>query len=224
MDPSVAKALAEKNQISIDSIVREEYELLLLKELFESDFGSQIVFKGGTALRLAHGSPRYSEDLDFTGIGEIDAKKFSDLLTRVEKRYSSIVGMDSRSKFYTLFAVAKIKEEFLPRAFPIKIEISKRKSGLVKGKDFTERVLTGQAAPLTVLANVASLELILREKEDAMKNRTAARDVFDYWFIHQLLKREVKVDLRGYDKGLAKGELHRLLPRSYWKVVDAWLG
>lgn len=223
MDPLVARSLAEKNQISIDYIVREEYELLLLRDLFESEFGARIVFKGGTALRLAYGSPRYSEDLDFTGIGDLDAEKFSQFLKRVEKRYPAIVSIDTRSKFYTLFAIAKIREEFLPRAFQIKIEVSKRKGSLTKGKDFTERVIAGQTAPLTVLANVASLELILREKEDAMKNRKVARDVFDYWFINQLLRRDVKVDLKGYDKSLAKGELHRLLPRSYWKVVDKWL-
>ncbi len=127
------------------------------------------------------------------------------------------------AKFYTLFAIAKIREDFLPRAFQIKIEISKRKGRLAAGKDFTERVITGQATPLTVLARVASLELILKEKEDALKNRKAARDLFDYWFINQLLKKDVKVDLTGYDKSLAKSELHRLLPRSYWKVVDSWL-
>lgn len=223
MDPTIAKSLSAKLQITIDAVVREEYELILLKELFESDFGSQLVFKGGTALRLAYGSPRFSEDLDFTGIGELDAEEFSDLLKRVEKRYPTIVGIDTRSKFYTLFAIVKIREDFLPRAFQIKIEISKRKGRLIHGKDFTERVITGQSNPLTVLARVASLEVILREKEDAIKNRKAARDLFDYWFTNQLLKKDVKVDLTGYDKSLAKGELHHLLPRSYWKVVDSWL-
>jgi predicted nucleotidyltransferase component of viral defense system len=223
MDRLIANSLSKSLQISVDSVVREEYELLLLKELFESDLGLQLVFKGGTALRLVYGSPRFSEDLDFTSIGELDAGKFSALLKRIEKKYPTIMGIATRSKFYTLFAIAKIREEFLPRAFQIKIEISKRHGKLVQGKDLTERVITSQATPLTVLAQVASLEVILREKEDALKNRKAARDVFDYWFINQLLKRDVKIDFTGYDKGLAKGELHRLLPRSYWKVVDPWL-
>ncbi len=223
MDESVARALAAQQQISIDSIVREEYELLLLKELCESEFGAQLVFKGGTALRLAYGSPRFSEDLDFSAIEELDAEKFAASLEKMAKRYPAIVGIESRAKFYTLFASAKIKENFLPRAFQIKIEISKRKSNLVRGQDFTERVITSQHAPLTVLARVATLEMIVREKKDALKNRRAARDVFDYWFIHQLLKQEVQVDLTGFDIELAKAELHRLLPRSYWRIVDAWL-
>ncbi|MBI4672021.1 MAG: nucleotidyl transferase AbiEii/AbiGii toxin family protein [Chloroflexi bacterium] len=223
MDLTAARALAAQQQISIDFIVREEYELLLLKELYESEFGAHLVFKGGTALRLVYGSPRFSEDLDFSAIGELDAEKFAAVLQRSTNKYPAIVGIESRAKFYTLFAGAKIKENFLTRAFQIKIEISKRKGKLVQGEDFTERVITSQHAPLTVLARVATLELMLREKKDALKNRRAARDVFDYWFIHQLLKQEAQVDLTGFDIELAKAELHRLLPRSYWRVVDAWL-
>lgn len=222
MDEAIARANAIQQQISIDSIVREEYELLLLKELYESEFGAQLMFKGGTALRLAYGSPRFSEDLDFTALGEVDAVKFAAFLKKVESRYSAIVSIETRAKFNTLFASAKVKENFLPRAFQIKIEISKRKGKLIQGADFTERVITGQTTPLTVLARVATLELILREKKDALKNRRAARDVFDYWFVNQLLKKDTPVDLTGYDKELAKAELHRLLPRSYWRVVDTW--
>lgn len=222
MDETLAKGLAVQQQISIDSIVREEYELLLLKELYESEFGAQLVFKGGTALRLAYGSPRFSEDLDFSALSEIDAEKFSAYLEKVAKRYPAIASIKTHAKFNTLFASAKIKENFLPRAFQIKIEISIRKGKLTQGADFTERVITGQTTPLTVLARVATLELILREKKDALKNRRVARDVFDYWFVNQLLKKNMPLDLTGYDKELAKAELHRLLPRSYWRVVDTW--
>lgn len=66
MDVSTAQILSQKLQISLDTVVREEYEILLLKEIFESEYGSSLVFKGGTALRLVYNSPRFSEDLDFT--------------------------------------------------------------------------------------------------------------------------------------------------------------
>ena len=80
-----------------------------------------------------------------------------------------------------------------------------------------------EVAPLTVLARVANLEVILREKEDALKNRKAARDVFDYWFINQLLKKEVKVDYSGYDKQAVLSELHKLLAKTHWRLIDLWL-
>jgi predicted nucleotidyltransferase component of viral defense system len=224
MDVENAKSLANQMQISIDSVVREEYEILLLKELFEGEFGSSLVFKGGTALRLVYGSPRFSEDLDFTGIAVINYAKFAPFLERVGKRYPGIVRIETREKFYTLFALVKIKEDYLSRAMTIKIEISKRMGNLEIERDYTDKLISSPVTPLTVLARVATLERILHEKEDALKNRKAARDVFDYWYINQRLNQgEAKPDLKGFSKIQVKDELHRLLPRNYWRLVDLWL-
>lgn len=223
MDIITARLLGQKLQISIDYVVREEYEILLLKEIFESEFGSALVFKGGTALRLAYGSPRFSEDLDFTLIREIDPKKFIILLKELANKYPAIISIEANEKYYTIFALAKVKEDYLDRAFSIKVEISKREGEWVKDKDYKDSLIRSDVTPLTVLVQVASLEKILEEKKDAMEHRKAARDVFDFWFIHQLLKREVKIDFEGYNKEEAKSQLHRLLPRHFWKVIETWL-
>lgn len=223
MDVSTAKALANRLQISVDCVVREEHEMVLLKELYESEFGVHLMFKGGTALRLAYGSPRFSEDLDFTALGDLNTEKLIEFLKRVGKRYPAIASLEAREKFYTVLAIAKIKEVFLSHALSIKVEISKRKGKWVQDVDYREKVITSEATPLTVLARVASLEEILREKKEALRSRKAARDVFDYWFINQLLKKDVKPDWAGFDKQEAKSELHRLLTKPYWRVVDSWL-
>lgn len=223
MDLSTAQTLSSKLQISLNYIVREEYEILFLKELFESEFGSSLVFKGGTALRLTSNSARFSEDLDFTLIKEVDKEKFRRFLKEWKSKYPTVLSVEVNDKFYTIFALVRIKEEYLDRAFSIKIEISKREGEWVKGKDYSEKIIKSEITPLTVLAQVATLERILQEKEDALKNRKAARDVFDYWYINQLLKKEVGIDFSGFDKEQAKSELHRLLPRHYWRLVDLWL-
>ena len=224
MDIATAKVLSNKLQISIDCIVREEYEILLLKEIFESEYGTKLVFKGGTALRLAYGSPRYSEDLDFTMLEDFDADTFIKFLKKVVNKYKGTITLEAAiEKFFTVFAIAKVRENFLSRAFSIKIEISKRKRKLVKEKDYKDMVIKSEASPLTVLARVAMLPFILLEKKDALKHRKAARDIFDYWYIHQLLKKEVTIDLSGYDKREVKSELHRLLAKPYWRVIDSWL-
>ena len=47
-----------------------EKELLhyeILRALDEAAVLDKLVFQGGTSLRLCHGAPRYSEDLDFAG-------------------------------------------------------------------------------------------------------------------------------------------------------------
>lgn len=223
MDTITAKTLSGKLQISIDYVVREEYETLLLKEIFESEYGDSLVFKGGTALRLCYGSPRFSEDLDFNLTKKFDNKGFLNFLKTLKTKYSNISEIETRDKFYTVFALFRVNDPLLSRSFSIKIEISKRDKGLFKASDMSLKVIKSEATPLTTLGNIASLETILREKEDALKNRKAARDVFDYWFINQLLKKEVKVDFTSFNKNKAKAELHKLLPKTYWKVVDLWL-
>ena len=45
--------------------MREIFQELLLHALFQTGFFENNAFQGGTALRLIHGSKRYSEDLDF---------------------------------------------------------------------------------------------------------------------------------------------------------------
>jgi len=224
MDIATAKALSNKLQISIDCIVREEYEILLLKEIFESEYGTKLVFKGGTTLRLAYGSPRYSEDLDFTMLEEFGANSFIEFLKNVANKYKETIAIEAEiEKFYTVFAIVRVRENFLNRAFSIKIEISKRKGKWIKEKDFTDKVIKSEVSPLTVLARVATLSSILLDKKDALKHRKAARDIFDYWYINQLFRKEAKIDLSGYDKMLVKSELHRLLAKPYWRVVDSWL-
>lgn len=223
MDIITAKSLSERLQISRDYIIREEYEVLLLKEIFESQFGACLIFKGGTALRLAYGSPRFSEDLDFTRLADFSTAKFLAFLQGLEKRYSTITVMEIIDKFFTVFALIRITDPALEKAFSIKIEISKRSGKWARGKDYNEKIIRSQTTPLTPLAWVASLELILREKIDAINHRTAARDVFDYWYLNQLFHQDVSLDFSRYDKEAAKSELHRLLPRSYWHLADLWL-
>jgi hypothetical protein len=45
--------------------LREFLQHLLLRQLFERDILERLVFHGGTALRILHDLPRFSEDLDF---------------------------------------------------------------------------------------------------------------------------------------------------------------
>ncbi len=57
MEQALAERLAEELKIDVTQVVREFWEVLFLKVLLESPHGKNLVFKGGTALRLAYGSP-----------------------------------------------------------------------------------------------------------------------------------------------------------------------
>lgn len=79
MDQFLAESFARRLRIGTEMVVREEYEMALLKAFFESQQGKSLVFKGGTALRLAYGSPRFSDDLDFSAISAIPDDEFQSL-------------------------------------------------------------------------------------------------------------------------------------------------
>ena len=61
-------------QTSFLNVIREYVQHLFLSHLYALPQSDHLAFKGGTALRLLYGSPRFSEDLDFTlrDEGQID--------------------------------------------------------------------------------------------------------------------------------------------------------
>lgn len=48
------------------NIVREYFQHIFLSELYKLTDSKKLLFKGGTALKIVYGSPRFSEDLDFS--------------------------------------------------------------------------------------------------------------------------------------------------------------
>ncbi|MBN1444929.1 MAG: nucleotidyl transferase AbiEii/AbiGii toxin family protein [Candidatus Omnitrophica bacterium] len=51
------------------NIAREYVQHLFLSSLYREKSSEKVLFKGGTALRIVFQSPRFSEDLDFSGFG-----------------------------------------------------------------------------------------------------------------------------------------------------------
>ncbi|NQU33278.1 MAG: nucleotidyl transferase AbiEii/AbiGii toxin family protein, partial [Bacteroidetes bacterium] len=49
-------------------ILREYLQYQILKIIYQSPFAAALNFLGGTALRIVHNSPRFSEDLDFDNL------------------------------------------------------------------------------------------------------------------------------------------------------------
>ena len=66
-------------------IEKEVLHYHILSAMRESGYLDRVVFQGGTSLRLCHGSPRYSEDLDFVGGDAFtgsDMRGLGDILVR----------------------------------------------------------------------------------------------------------------------------------------------
>jgi len=221
MNKELAKILEKRLGISQEQIVREEYEMVILKALFESVVGKSFVFGGGTALRLAYGSPRFSEDLDFSVIENFDREKLKTLLEKIANRNESLQLKEALQKRYTYFGLFRVKEDFLQQAFSIKFEASVRPVKMQKDKDYRLLVLDSQVTNLTVLAQVVSLEWIGKEKKRIRPLRV--RDIFDLWFIAQKLGKRAKMDFGGWETKIVKRELHKLLPENDRGLLEQWL-
>lgn len=221
MNKQLTDSLQKSLGISQEQIVREEYEMIILKKLFESEIGKSFVFKGGTALRLAYGSPRFSEDLDFSVVEEFDKEALDVLAKSIDNEYEALELVEARQKHFTYFALFRVKEEFAPLAFSIKFEASIRPVNWQKDKDYKLLALSSKVTNLTILAQVATLERI--EQEKLTIDPARVRDIFDLWFIGQKLGKPTPMDSKGWDMRIAKRELHKFLPEPDRRLLTQWL-
>jgi len=222
MNKQLTDSLQKSLGISQEQIVREEYEMIILKKLFESEMGKAFVFKGGTALRLAYGSPRFSEDLDFSIVEEFDKEALDVLLKSIDGEYEALELVEARQKHFTYFALFKIKEEFTPQAFSIKFEASIRPVNWQKDRDYKLLALSSKVTNLTILAQVTTLEQI--EQEKLTINPARVRDIFDLWFIGQKLGKPTSMNFKNWDMQIVRRELHKFLPEQDRRLLTQWLG
>ena len=69
INSATIRKLAIAQQTTELNIAREFAQHLFLSGFYQNVGSEHVLFKGGTALRLVYGSPRFSEDLDFSGFG-----------------------------------------------------------------------------------------------------------------------------------------------------------
>lgn len=211
-----AEKLAQEIKIDITQIVREEWEMKILRTLFASPLGKKIYLKGGTALRLAYGSPRFSEDLDFNQTKKITKFEFDQFIQNLNKQYPRLKVSDKQEKYYTWLVQFKIFENYLARNFSVKIEISKRAT---KKNKSAIKLLVSPTTNLEVLARVENIEDIYKEKLNALKTRGKSRDLFDLWYISQKLRTILPKNLPKLPKRLIRQELFKFLSKDYKSII-----
>ncbi len=217
MEQGLARKIARELKVDITLIVREYWEVLLLKELFDSPFGKELIFKGGTALRIVYGSPRFSEDLDFSLERDRLKGKFERIIKGIIMPYSELSITDIAEKYFTYLAEIKVTINYLTFPFRIKIEISKREQKNYK----TElRLINSNFSPLQVIGRVATIEQIYKDKLMCIKSRAKPKDLFDLWFVCQKLKISYKRPDVKLPKSILRRDLRKILPSNYWNVIE----
>ncbi len=217
MEQLIAEQKARELQIDRTQVVREHWELIILKGLYDSPFGRNIILKGGTALRLAYDSPRFSEDLDFSLAHDALKGKFSDLVKKIIAPFRECVLTDLEEKYYTYLAEIKVTESYLPFPFRVKIEISKRR---MKRYESRLRLLASPVTTMRALGRVGTLEQLYQDKLSCLKGRAKPRDFFDLWYIAQKLKIPYIPSETTFKKSELARELRKYLPKDFWPAIE----
>lgn len=219
MDKDFAIKLASEIGIDVEQVIREEAELFVLKELFESPFYDRLVFKGGTALRLVYGSCRFSEDLDFSLTKKIEFSDFQGAIESLIKKDERFSVKDLAGKYYTYLAQIRVKEPWRAAALSIKVEVSKRVIP-DKPSDYVNMLAKSPATNISIMVRTFTLERMLADKLKTAEERKMPRDIFDIWFICQKINQPFTLKNFGYPKGRIRQELRKFLPLRFYPVVE----
>lgn len=207
-------------QTDRENVVREYCQHLFLSYLYQLPGSERLLFKGGTALRIVFRSPRFSEDLDFTGINitqyEVEAL-FTDTLSNIEKTTIPVEIQEGKPTTGGYLGIATF--HVYAMRINIQIEVSLR-----RGKAFTGALSIIQSEYLPQYSIVhLPIEDIIHGKLAALIARHKPRDFYDYFFLlsgnYPLVKERAYLDkalqLLKESKIDFRLEIKNLLPRSH---------
>jgi predicted nucleotidyltransferase component of viral defense system len=165
---------------------------------------------------LTYGSPRFSEDLDFSLTKDVLKGKFSSLMEKIISPFPELTLTDLEEKYYTYLAEIKVTENYLSFPFRMKIEISKRE---IKDYEWELKLLTSPTSVIQVMGQVASLEQIYKDKLTCLKGRAKPKDFFDLWHISEKLKIPYTLREIASKKDFIR-DLRKYLPKDFWPAVE----
>jgi len=224
--------LARHHQTGVfPNIIREYFQHLFLSELYKLPEAEKMFFKGGTALRIVYGSPRFSEDLDFSvfAVKRHDTKQFvEDLFIRTlgyMERVGISVEIGEKSKDtaggYLGIATFKLLDY---RPVGVEINVSDRDGRKVYGEVDS---IASDFVPTYTLIHLSQNELVEEKIFGALRKRKKPRDFYDLYFMmrkgmlaswqkrrlaklkHEILGKPLDVPFNGLDEGT---RLHLIQP------------
>lgn len=212
------KQKAENDNVSSSLVFKEHVHLIILEYLFRKGLFSQMVFQGGTALRLAYQGMRYSEDLDFV-LQKKNLPCFANMHSELQPLTSQI------KKLIPLVTAAQLKvqeethsfrryclileTDFLNTKDKTNIEIAN-----IPSHKYQTLIIRHPDVSLSPAINVETPEEILSDKLFAFcaRDYIKGRDIWDIYFImdtlHIFLNKEIinMVKKKITDYNLTKNE------------------
>jgi len=178
-------AVARREGLPLHTIERDYVQHLLLRHVATKPFA----FKGGTCLRIAYGSARYSEDLDFNADGAPEEALAH--LSGAARRLldygiaSEAVRRPAREGIHAVLRYSgPLFDGSAKSRGSIRIDISLRRESVDVGEVFVPRTPYPDVPQLVLRA--LTPEHLLAEKARALVVRRKPRDAYD---VHFLLRR-----------------------------------
>lgn len=159
----------------------KDYFQNILLFIIYKHFGSELIFKGGTALSKCYGLNRFSEDLDFICKNEFDFKVIEEGLRRFKIDFEIEKEEFERSKSYIIRIKGALFNGNKNSMCRVILDFSFREEVIINpliksiGR-FLEEIPSFDVC-------VMSKEEILAEKIRAILTRNKARDVYDLYFL-----------------------------------------
>lgn len=183
-DRAQLEQLAQKKQTTWDNVAREYCQHLFLSHFYQEQNRQQadkILFKGGTALRIVYQSPRFSEDLDFSGYG-VGLTEIEDLVLETLdslKKYQLKIDIHDTGQVAGGW-LGFIAFQLTRKPIEVKVKVSLREvKEQVKGE---VQVIADEYIPNYQLMIVPQ-EKLVQGKLNALLDRAKARDWFDLYFM-----------------------------------------
>jgi len=231
-------ALARRHQTAVfPNIVREYFQHVFLKELYNMPESKQMLFKGGTALRIVYGSPRFSEDLDFSlfGVRPQQVKKFTeDLFINTLKQIANFgVEVKLGERFGETgngyFGTAKFQIlDFQPVV--VEINVSSRNGRGIEGEVDS---VANDFIPTYTVVHLPVTELVEEKIFSALCSRKKPRDFYDLYFIMRngMLSPDQKMRLSKIKEEIISdakkinfsGELNAFLPADQRDIIKDFI-
>lgn len=219
------KDIATKTQTSETNIAVEYCQHLFLSNLYRLTKGDNLLFKGGTALKIIFNSPRFSEDLDFSANTASAGKIESLLLDTLEKVGSEGIAVGVlEAKTTSGGYLAQFSFNWLDYSVTIRCEVSFRQ----KGRQNKSELFTVNPEYLPTYTLIAlNINQLIEEKIQACLTRQKPRDFYDVYFLlrSRLVSPKQKILLtkvqQKFDNSKINfsAELKKFLPVSMHPIV-----
>lgn len=215
------------------NIVREYFQHIFLSELYKLSNAEKLLFKGGTALRVVYGSPRFSEDLDFSifGVAQKEVKSFVEelfvqVLSEMDKAGIKVeLGNKIGATSGGYYGVATFRMFEYPPV-DVEINVSSRSGRNVAGEVDS---ITNNFVPTYTIIHLPQNDLVEEKIFGALLERKKPRDFYDLYFIMRkgMISNEQKKKLsEARDSILAdaksinfRGELGTFLPMDQHQII-----